>query len=63
VNDFVRGIAKKVAAKAKARETRLERMLSQEHRIDPVICQDKMRFSFKNCDLHGKLIFKAEIFV
>lgn len=58
VNDFVRGRAKKVAAKAKAREKRLMRMISDEHRIDKPRGQDRMRLDFKGRDLHNKLLFE-----
>lgn len=60
VHDFFRGIAKGVAAKAKARESRLERMLSEEQKREAPIRPEQMHFTFSNCALHDKLLFEAK---
>ena len=59
VNDFVRGRAKKVAAKAKARESRLRRMLAAENRVDKPRHREKMRLAFQGRDLHRSAILEV----
>jgi ATP-binding cassette, subfamily F, member 3 len=59
-NDYLLGRAKKVAANAKARETRLQRMLCDENRMDPPRGRELMRFQFEGASLYDKLILQAE---
>jgi ATP-binding cassette, subfamily F, member 3 len=59
-NDYLLGRAKKVAANAKARETRLERMLCDETRLDAPRAQEVMRLQFEENCLYSKLLLQAE---
>lgn len=57
VNDYERSRAKKVAAKAKARETRLMRMISDENKIEKPRQNDRMRMELKSVSTgNGRLI-------
>lgn len=60
VDDFLRGRSKKVAAKAKAREHRLTRMLSQEHRREKPVAQERIRINFTTTNMHNRLVFHAQ---
>jgi len=55
INDFARGRAKKVAAKAKAREARLERMLSDEHRKEKPRGLERIRLATHHLTLADRL--------
>src|SRR5262249_44216720 len=57
-NDYLRGRAKKVAAKAKAREARLDRMLSAEHKIEKPRQSEKMRLNLKGRNLYHSLLME-----
>lgn len=59
-NDYLRGLAKKVAAKAKAREARVERLLADEHRIEKPRMQEKMRLQLQSRDLHRSLVLQLQ---
>lgn len=56
VDDFYRGRAKKVAALAKARETRLSKMLDDENRVDKPRARENMRLSLGGRHLNSSPI-------
>ncbi len=60
VNDYIRGRAKKVAAKAKARETRLNHMLEKEKIEKPVGRGPGMRIDLAGCKLYDSCLISAE---
>ena len=53
-NDYIRGRAKKVAAKAKARETRLQRMLGDTCKIEKPRSVERIRISTLNSTIGNK---------
>lgn len=53
VHDFYRGRSKKVAATAKARESRLEKLLADEGRIEKPRQQEAMRLCLAGNTMHG----------
>ena len=55
-NDYLRGRSKKVAAKAKARETRLNKMLSDAERVDKPRLQPTMRLQLSGRKLYDALL-------
>jgi ATP-binding cassette, subfamily F, member 3 len=59
-NDYIRGRAKKVAAKAKAREQRLNRMLSETHKIEKPRAQARVRLELSSGELHKKIVFSMQ---
>lgn len=59
-NDFYRGVAKGVAAKAKARQTRLERMLDEENRKEKPRRTERMRLDLPPARLHGQRLLATE---
>lgn len=60
VHDFYRGRSKKVAAKAKARETRLMKMLSHENKVEKPRSNERARLKFAHADLYHRLLFCAQ---
>ncbi|HEY9713066.1 MAG TPA: ABC-F family ATP-binding cassette domain-containing protein, partial [Chroococcales cyanobacterium] len=56
-NDYLRGRSKKVAAKAKARESRMGKMLEAHGQIEKPVQQQRMRL-----DLAGRKLFDKTIF-
>lgn len=59
VNDFLRGKSKKVAAKAKARETRLRKLQGEENRVEKPRDLERMRLAIASRDLHGAVLVEA----
>ena len=59
VNDFLRGKAKKVAAKAKAREARLNKLLDQENKKEKPRDFERMRLAIAGRDLHRAILLEA----
>lgn len=59
VHDFWRGRAKKVAAKAKARETRLKKILSAENVIEKPRAPERIRLELAQSRLRGKTIIEC----
>jgi ATP-binding cassette, subfamily F, member 3 len=59
-NDYLLGRSKKVAANAKARETRLNRMLCDENRLDAPRGPEVMRFPLLGTRLYSKLLLQAQ---
>jgi ATP-binding cassette subfamily F protein 3 len=59
-DDRLRRYAKKVAAKAKARETRLNRMISMEHKIDKPKKLERIRLSLSGHHLYNRLLIEAK---
>lgn len=58
VDDFYRGRAKKVAALAKARETRLKKMLDEENRVSKPRESQNMRLKMTGRHLHDAVIIR-----
>jgi ATP-binding cassette, subfamily F, member 3 len=59
VNDYLRGRSKKVAAKAKARESRLNKMLSAENKIEKPRALETVRIDFDVPPLHRTILISA----
>jgi len=59
-NDFYRGRSKKVAATAKARETRLERMLADENRIARPRTTETMRLALTGHTSYGGRLIEVQ---
>lgn len=59
-NDYLRGRSKKVAAKAKARETRLRKMADGEHNIEKPRQAESIRIALGRSDLIGRLLIDAQ---
>jgi ATP-binding cassette subfamily F protein 3 len=59
-NDYIRGRAKKVAAKAKAREQRLTRMLSEEHKVEKPRAENRLRLDLNAGQLYDKIVFSMQ---
>lgn len=59
-DDRLRRYAKKVAAKAKARETRLTRMISLEHKIDKPRKLERLRFSLAGHQLYNRVLIQTK---
>jgi ATPase subunit of ABC transporter with duplicated ATPase domains len=59
VNDYIRGRSKKVAAKAKAREARLNRLISAEHKIEKPRHLQSIRLQLPPCRMQGKLLVEV----
>ncbi len=59
-NDFFRGKAKRIAATAKARETRLNRMISSENKIEKPRELERARLAFTGVNMHSARLVKFE---
>lgn len=59
VNDYLRGRSKKVAAKAKARESRLNKMLSAENKVEKPRATETVRIDFDVTPLHRTVLISA----
>jgi ATP-binding cassette subfamily F protein 3 len=58
VNDYIRGRSKKVAAKAKARESRLNRLMEAEHKIEKPSQRQSIRIEVPPARMRDKLLFE-----
>ncbi|HEY9792948.1 MAG TPA: ABC-F family ATP-binding cassette domain-containing protein [Candidatus Obscuribacterales bacterium] len=58
VDDFYRGVSKRVAAAAKAREKRLHRMADSQHHIDKPPVQRVVRMPVPECARHKRLLIE-----
>jgi len=59
-NDYIRGRAKKVAAKAKAREKRLQHMMQEETRIDKPRDRQRIRIDFAHSQLSRRALLELK---
>lgn len=59
VNDYYRARSKKVAATAKARETRLNRLLSDAERIDKPVSRERIRVHVEQSNLRNKHLIEC----
>jgi ATP-binding cassette, subfamily F, member 3 len=59
-NDYIRGRSKKVAAKGKAREQRLNRMLSEAHKVEKPRAEARVRVELSSGELHNKIVFSMQ---
>ncbi len=60
VNDYERSKAKKVAKKAKARETRLMRIISEDNKVEKPRQYDRMRMELKTANTYNARLITAE---
>ena len=60
VNDYERSKAKKVAKKAKARETRLMRLISEDNKIEKPRQYERMRMELKTANTYNARLITAE---
>jgi ATPase subunit of ABC transporter with duplicated ATPase domains len=59
-NDYIRGRAKKVAAKAKAREKRLEHMMHEERRVEKPRPLQRIRIDFTHSQLSRRALLELK---